>query len=226
MRHIILLFFAISLFACSNDTTNSTNTDIKQYADYYVRYLAGENQLKAEAVFKKGTDSSKAISVQPEGSIFLNQQKLKSFFLSKKNIRFQYEGDKILGDDYIFRFVKDDNTTIDYDAGLKDIKSFSISGIASKSKGITISWEGSPLSDREEIVVLITDEKNKAATQTFQSSPNNAVTISADKLNKLSTGKGFVYLVRKNFGKEKIQDLNIKSAAEYYTDKIDLEIIE
>lgn len=226
MKYIIFFFFAISLFACSNDTSNSTNTDIKQYADYYIRYLAGEKQLKAEAVFKKGTNPSKAIVSQPEGSIFLNQQKLKGLFMSKSNIRFQYEGTNQLGKDYVFRFVKDDNTKIDFDAGLNAITNFSIKGAASKSKGITINWEGGPLSEREELVVLITDEKNKAATQTFKASPNNSVSLGADKLTKLTTGKGFVYMVRKNFGEEKIQDLYIKSAAEYYTDKIDLDIVK
>ena len=75
--------------------------------------------------------------------------------------------------------------------------------------------------------MLFNDENNKAYTVELRGPTNSKeIPITAAQLEKLPIGKGQLYLVKKKLETTTTETIRITAAAEYYTDTIEIEIVE
>ncbi len=228
MRYLLVCFLFFSMISCQQDSAKSSNNDVKLFADFYVRYLQNEQQLKAEAIFKRGLDKEKANKIELEGDVKFDGQLLNPIKLNNSIFRYQLESKRAFKENTIFKIEHDKGTTTEHSIGMSPIGKFSLeNGSASKKNGFLLAWDGANLTDKERLLVLVTDKNNKAHSISINGpSKNQQARIKGVDLQPLATGAGYIYLVKKTSNTVTKDDMIISSLAEYYTDRILIEILE
>jgi len=234
MRNLLITFLLLGLMSCSCGLEKPDEQAIpearhKLYVDYYLRYLQSEKQLKVEASFREGIHIDSAKNIEPEGSVFLENIQLLPYRISSDNLRYQKEFNRVFEDEYNFKFVDDkEQSIINHPIQISSIDNFSIEeNTGSKSTGFNITWEGDTLQENEELLVLLTDSKNKASSYIMEGpSSKKSCTFPTTRMDGLNTGKGFLYLVKKQKSFVEKEEMSIKTLAEFYSDKVDINITE
>ncbi len=222
-----LFFSIIFLSACQPDSRPTQIEDKKiTFANFYLRYLQTEKKVKGEAYFRKGADPVQGTAIDyPNGVFFDGGSMEMKKAVGRKLYRAQRSAD--FKSTYQFEMNPKGTDSYKYDLNINPIFNFKIKNGVSKSKGIQLTWEGSNLNNEEELVLLFTDNQNRAFNIDIQgptSSPE--VFIDSEKLTKMKYGKGSLYLVRKFKSKEKKSGLHLNAISEYYTSSIDIQVIE
>ena len=223
-----VLFFIIFLItSCQPDSKTAQSENKKTtYANLYLRYLQTEKKVKGEAFFKIGESAQKGKAHEyPKGVFFdggnMNMKKAvgRKLYRSERNSEFKSS--------YEFEMNPKGDGAYNYNLKINPIASFKIENGVSKSKGIQLSWEGSNLSKDEELVLLFTDNMNRAFNLNIQG-PTNSPTIAVgkEKLTNMKYGKGALYLVRKYKAEQKKDGIQINAVSEFYTNSIEIEVIE
>ncbi len=220
----IFLFFTIlvALFACSNEQKSKSEELL--FAEYYLRYLESEGEMKAEATFAKGKDKKSARKTDLEGTITINGMGLDPIKIDGKTLRYQQVLKAKFKDNYTFQFIDDLDQKTDHAIRLAPINKFTIkSNTVSKIQGFTLEWVGSPLEKNEQLLVMITDKNGKAHSVTFNgATTTSSVQIPSSELTPLSEGEGYIYLVKKQAGNSNSDKMHILSEMEYYSDKLEV----
>ena len=130
----------------------------------------------------------------------------------------------------IFRFVNDKGQQEEDHIKIPGIESFSITSPIDRTKDNLLSWKGDPLGNRESIILLFTDGRNRTTSMVLNGpSSSPQLSLPAIKLKGLQSGENSLYLVRKN---RAIDNLNVKdpevrqisTVTEYYTKSIAVEV--
>ena len=226
MSHIIRLFLLLvcgTAIHCQSPVNNQKQT---LFADYYVRYLQAEKQLRAEATFMTGDSLQNAESTRFKAVFFQGGA------MDERNLRergIKYRSDR--NGDYTspFEFKLDQESG---DAGIQSfnmspVESFQFESDVSLSNKNQIVWTGEKLNDQESLVIMFTDKNNKASFVNISGPTNSpAAEFMPAPLESLTSGPGTVYLVKKQISQKVSSTQQISATIEYYTAAIPIEITE
>ena len=217
--------FLIFLFACLQFNCSSEKQAPQQslYANFEIRYLKPERHLRAQASFAKGDSINRKPISFP--TVHFEERAMDLKKLSNKVPRYQAEQHTDYQSSFSFRMIDENNKEINYDLQMSPIDSFQIDGPIQKSKELKLNWYGAPLKENESLILLFTDQDNKASSQNINGPTEKAeLSIPAPKLSKLSPGKGQLYLVKKQINFHNDQNSKFRSLIEFYTNSIDIEV--
>lgn len=225
-----LIFACLLLGLC----TTCKNAAIEQeekpphwFAKYYVRYLQTERQLKAHASFLEGDSIKNAEPKRFRGGVSFQGKKMQFRDLQGKLYRYLLNEQTDYNETFLFRHRDDNGDYWEYTMRMHPIEDFFVKDKISKSKGMTIVADGAILQSNESLVLLFSDERNRATTLTIEG-PSKTIELSIppEQLGDLSVGKGKLYLVKKQFNEDQEEQLNASSSIEFYTKSIDIEVLE
>lgn len=223
----LLLALAIIAFACRNNEPEKVKSDL--YGDFFVRYLGPEQELKAYASFSQGDSVQNSVPIEMPGGVSFQGSGMEARNLQGQQIRYAYQSQTTYKAPYTFKTQTPGGQPLEHTIAMNGIGKFSIEeGVISKSKGMTLVIEQGTLEKGESIVMLFTVPATGASYTVIAAGPhpNNIHVIPATTIPALPKGKVQLYLVKKQ---EAIADsplANITASAEYYSDMIEVEVVD
>lgn len=185
-------------------------------AEYFVRYLEGEQTVKADARIYAGTD---AASVKPVACESMHFREYEMKANSKLGNLYQYEAKMPFAAKCAFEFqLTTTKKPQAFSYEMTPVPSFSVSDSLGLPKGLFLTWEGTPLVLGESIVLIFEqDDRSTAEATVTGPTPGNSVAIPRIQLKGISPGTWAVYLVRKRNVVLVEEDHSITAEAAYYT---------
>ena len=225
-----ILFFGIITFlmSCQTEAPKEEKSDKSKpstFANFYVRFFQTQNKTEATAIFQNGMTQQQAKSLKIEKGVFFHNGNMVERNIPTIGTRYQafYHGP--FSETYKFQFEDPLKGKTDHIVEVNSISDFSFKGEISKSKGATLTWDGSPLNKNEAIVFLIQDAKNKSRSFELKGRTNaSKINIASKHLSKLELGAAKIYLVRKRSEVEQKPNLVILAETEYYTNEKEFRI--
>jgi len=220
---IILLFF---LPSCQSDDPDTTNiqSDSTIYTDYFVRYMAEDNQLKGTASFLEGDTITNVSPLKFEGGVSFHGSGMEMKNIQNKVFRYVQARKADYADSFKFHH-KYKGKSIDYEISMSPIEDFYVKGDVSMTQGMIIVVVGKALNAGESYVFLVSDVKNKAVSYTVRG-PESKLEFKfpTTELAKLETGEGQLYIVKKQTKFSKDKENDIRAEIEYYSKPLTIEI--
>lgn len=190
----------------------------KVFADFFIRYLAPEQQMRGQVSFWEGLSWDNLKPLEPSGIVSFENHQMKSSRLPGDQIRFS---ETFLGDyeeALAFRFRNKDGRYLQYELKMTPVRDFFVKGKISKSTGATFVINGGIMSQEESLVFMFSDGRQLATAITLDGPTTDIeITIPPEKLQGLSIGPGQLYLVKKQQRTESHPNLELIAAIEYYT---------
>lgn len=224
-----LFYFAAILFIVSGCQTDTPQRQVKSekkvFARYYVKYSQNDRLYKAYASFSLGDSSINAIATEMAAVSFQGgnmEQKTQP----RNDLSYVTERSGEYQPNLKFKYTDSEEKKHPLDLSFKSINSFLIKNKSiSQSKGLTLVWDGSALEQEESLLLLFSDQENKAASTTIKGpSRTTEVNIPGNFLKELKPGKGNLFLVRKKKGEKKEGLIHYQYDLEYYTSPLEIEI--
>ncbi len=214
----------IFLTACQ-PATKKEKKEPNTYAKFVVQYRQNDRLFIAEASYAIGDSLANAqaaemSSVNFQGSpMDLNNSARKSlFYKTERQSNFQ----NLLK----FKTTAPSGKKMTTDFQFEAIESFLVKDQISKEKGLTIVWKGLPLGEEENLLILLSDQDNKAASSTILGPTARAeIQIEGTFFKDLKTGSGNLFLVRKKKGEKTEGQSMIQYDLNYYTIPLKIEIL-
>ena len=188
------------------------------YGELYVRYLASERQLKAEASFLEGDSLADARPVSFEQGISFLGSGMVPRSLPGEVTRYQYQEKLDYPESFRFGLIPPQGERVEVEFSMEPLGDFTIDGEVSKTSGFTLRAQGSTLSDEESLILLFSDANNKANTIILKG-PSEKIqhTFLGKQLSGFALGKHQLYLVKKRQSTLENDWLSANAVIEYYT---------
>jgi len=199
------------------------------YADFFVRYLETEEQLKAHASFYEGDTLTTSRSVTFDNEVtFQNNAMQPRQIPEDRSFRYVYNGTGDYSNSFTFKFPKSGLGKEEYTVSMSPIEDFAVkNGAVSLSEGMVLEIQGEPFQANESLVLLFTGENNVSAAAEFAGPFDVAeLNVPAVQLLGVEPGKNALYLVKKQVNAEKIGSMDVTSSVEFYSKIIDVEVME
>jgi hypothetical protein len=197
-----------------------------QIADYFVRYLAAERQLKAYASFFEGDSLRTATTRKIQGIVTFQGATMEKRELGKQGIRYTITRTADYDQPFRFTHQNDDGERIERAFSMPPLNDFFFEGNISRQQGATLVIKGASLGASESLVLLFTDAKSRAYTITLSGlNPENRYSLSPEQLADLPVGSNQLYLVKKKLEVRENNRQTTLVAIEYYTKTVQVEIL-
>lgn len=221
------LFVCLIIFSQSCNQQENPITQPSVFEDYFVRYLAPEQKLKAQAIFALGDSISVAVPFVPFGGVAFMSSGMEMKKINEQMIRYSSETSAEYQNVFKFRYKNPAGDFAPYEISMTPIEDFFIKSKVSKSSGLDLVINGGLLSPQESLVFLFSDQNNVAASYTL-SGPTKDIEfhLPPNSLKNLTPGNGKLYLVKKIIKNESLDHRQIHAEIEYYTRDIGIEINE
>lgn len=219
----VLLIFAAIIVSCQQETQKAVETT---NAEIYIRYLADKKELSAEAtLFMKG-DSGNTI-LRFDNVTFANRP-MKGKSLNTNHTRYRIDLEKhTLAPKYEIRFWNKEQQPKSIAIKLSKVDSFSFSKIIKKGEGASLKIAGNSLSANEKISFIFTNEKNETAELKLGNiSIEKPISLNKEQLSMLPVGNNEVYLIRTQIFEQKAEGSNTKGILQFFSQSIDIEVVE
>jgi len=224
MRNILLLFLFPFLSNCKSEPSVKQMPQL--FADYYVRYLQTERQIKAHAAFYEGDSIRTTRPVQFSTDVIFQGNVMEPRQLSASTIRYIYNG----GGDYapggfVFQHPDLSGKTQQRVLKMSPIENFAINGTAVRSQGITLDIQTAPFQASESLVLFFTNVRtNQAFSLEYKGLIDLPLKILPGELQNLQAGKYSLYLVKKQTVTEKSGSTDITAQVEFYSKPIEVKL--
>lgn len=198
------------------------------FAEFFVRYLQAEQELKAHASFFEGDTIRSAVPKAFANGVAFQGNSMEARNIPGGTIRYTFEQRSGYADAFRFSFQDDLGQKRETAVAMVPIDSFAVQGgQASLRSGMSLYARGGRLGQDESMVLLFSDENNQASTILLTGpSAGEEYRIPAAKLETLSPGRHGLYLVKKKRIAEKGDTLSVMADIEYYTHTIELEVVD
>ena len=222
MKSAFLFFsfcFILFLPACKNSDNGSTAkiSSSTLFAEYYIRYLEEEGQLRAQVSYLEGDSLANAKSAKLN-SVFFQGGAMEKRKLGVKGLRYRAERVMKYTPPFNFTYNPENGEASQHNLTMAPIIDFTLVGQLSRSGQTTLQWEGPPLKEQEAMVLIFTDQKNQTAAIDIKGpSEENQVIIKGKDIQKLSPGEIKFYLVKKKKTEEQDNSTVNSSTIEFYT---------
>lgn len=228
MKFKSILFFyccvGFLFLACKN--VPNQDAPVHLYTDYYVRFLASTQQLKAEAQFTEGIEPQTAQFKTIEGGVLFQEKKMEIQLLKKNLPRYIYTDTMTFPSEIYFQYGSDHNLHRE-NLSMHPIERYKIKGSANKESGLTLITNSNLLKGNESLVVLLADANNKAASFTINGPVSDTIhQIPQDPFQGLQVGPGSLYLVKRMKKTMEQAHQTVTATLEYYTDTLRIQIQE
>ncbi|MCO6479762.1 MAG: hypothetical protein J5I94_24205 [Phaeodactylibacter sp.] len=228
-KYTLYIIMAATAFlgACRDEAPREAPKHL--FGEFFVRYLQAERELKAHASFFEGDTIETAVAKAFAGGASFQDTDMEARNLPGGTIRYTFEKAGMeYADTFRFRFRDDFGQRQEILAAMAPIDTFTIrDGRASRSAGMHLYARGGKLGRGESMVLLFNDENNKAATIMLTGpSAGEEYRIPAAKVETLSPGKNTLYLVKKKRVVERGDSLSTLADIEFYTNTIEVEVVE
>lgn len=232
MRKLLhLLLFVILLAACHRDKSNA-NTDTTNdhtntfFAQYYVRYLQEERQIKAHVAFFEGDSLPTARPVQFQGDVIFQGQPMQPRQLPPRTIRYLYNG---VGDyalnSFIFQYQDNSGKTRQQMLQMAPIESFSVNIEASRSRGMELTVQTAPFQTDESLVLFFTNlTDHQSYTIEYKGLIDNPLLITPQEMGNITPGKYLLYLIKRQRMTNRSERTEITTEIEFYSKTIEIQI--
>ena len=226
-KYFPLICLGLTAFTFSCNNIEPSKEDPFLLAEYFVRYLKPQKQVKAYVSFFEGDSLETAHPKTFFGGVTFQGRSMTPKDLASKAVRYTLTGTGEYEKSFQFRYRDDSNEEQIHVVGMTPIEEFLVQGEISKSDGMTLIVQGGLLEKDESLVLLFNDEQNRASTVTVQG-PSNSIEhfIPRTNLANLSLGKGKLYLVKKKEEVVEEKRQRILSAIEFYSETIEIEVKE
>ncbi|HMN91337.1 MAG TPA: hypothetical protein PKD70_14750 [Saprospiraceae bacterium] len=217
-----LVVFAV---ACRNDSYNKSTEQL--FADFSVRYLEGEKQIRALASFMQGDSLPTARNFAPQGGVSFQGLPMEQREFPKGGVRYTYKGTANYAPNFLFTFKDAKGNIQQQGLTMSPIRNFSVRGIASRAKGITLELDAEPIADDESLLLLFTDEQNRSASILLPGPfPTGSILVPKSYLQGVFPGKNQFYIVRRRTLPNRRIGLDVKSNVEFYSKTISVDIVD
>jgi len=209
----------VLLLACNNSPVESASkaSTSTLFAEYYIRYLEEEGQLRAQVSYLEGDSLSNAQPIALS-SVFFQGGAMEMRKLNAKSIRYRSERVMPYTPPFNFTYNLKEGAAAQHDLIMDPILDFSLEGDLRHSGQTVLQWEGKPLKAEEAIVLIFTDQKNQtSAINVVGPSKDTRVVIRGEDLKKLTPGEIKFYLVKKKKTQEQSENTVNSSTVEFYT---------
>lgn len=226
---IIACFSVLFILSCQTDSKPDVPKKAKKiHAKYYVRYLQAEKELKAEVSFKEGDSLATARSIVLTNVTFENAPMKVQDLGKVHGVRYASRKTGLYRDQYQFNYTSDQFGSLGHSIKMAPITDFSFrEKKIKKGSGALLSWDGPPLEDNQELILLFTDEQKKAfPIQVNGPTQKSEVFLPSKKTALLSAGKGQLMLVKKQLSKSTEDNFSKISEMEFYSKNLDIEVVE
>lgn len=221
-----LILVNICLLACNSDSHDSASSE-KMMSDYYIRYLASEKQIKAEASFSKADTSQNFMPYKVEGDVKFQGKNMGHRELPDKTIRYNFENYIEYPSKFTFEFRNSSGKNQKQVLELPPLVNFAIQGDVSQKNGGILSLEDNEFQDGESIVMLLSDLRTNTITIEFNlTAESSSLEIPSARLLELEPGAIRMYLVRKKIQTIEEKAMVINSTIEYYSKDSGFVLIE
>lgn len=224
----ILPFLCLfALLGCKNSPIEPLEKPPHWFADYYVRYLQTERQLKAHASFMEGDSLKNAEPKKFRSGVSFQGKRMELRNLNNKVFRYLLNEETNYSDAYLFRHRDEDGNYWEYTIKMNPIGDFFVKDEISKSQGMTLIVNGGILQSNEQLVLLFSDYNNRATNITINGPTKDIeFELTPDQLQDLEIGSGQLYLVKKQYNEDQEERLSATASIEFYTRSIEIEVLE
>lgn len=196
------------------------------FEDYFIRYIAPDQAVKAQAIFAKGDSLKNARPLSFAGGVAFIGSGMSMRQINDNLIRYSVDRQIEYANEFRFSYKSEDGTVNTFNTGMTPIEDFFLKSNLSKANGMDIVINGGLLTKDESLVFIFSDVNSVAASHTLTGPTKNIeFHLSPDQIQKLSPGPGKLYLVKKTSKNETIENREIHVEIEYYTKDIEIEII-
>ncbi|MCB0547403.1 MAG: hypothetical protein KDD19_07415 [Phaeodactylibacter sp.] len=225
---MILLAAGVALLSGCREAPTQEGKLPHHFAEFFVRYLQGEKELKAHASFFEGDSIATAVPKAFAGGAAFQGNSMEARNLPGGTIRYSYEQRSDYADSFKFGFQDDFGQKREISIAMAPVDSFAVQGgQASRSTGMSLYARGGKLTQGESMVLLFNDEENKASTIMLTGpSAGELYSIPAAKVEALRPGQYTLYLVKKKRVAEPGDSLSFLADIEFYTSTIEVEVVE
>lgn len=221
----ITLFISICLAACNSEPAKTTPSK-KLFANFYIRYLQPEKQVKAEANFLRGDSIKNAKALRIDGGVSFQNSGMGQRKLPNGTIRYNYENFFDYPTDFVFGFKDLNGEPQKQTLTLPPLGAFSTSEV-SQSKGGKLILENDVLTNEESLVCLMSDSNEQTVSFAIEAaSKGSEFVIPTEKLSKLALGSIKLYLVRKKVEKVSNPGYSYTSTIEYYSNEYNFDLLK
>lgn len=224
-----LMFLSLSalLFSCASNETAKSDTVSQEeiYQSYSIDYDASSNELDAHATFRFGGSHGTTLSFVSPAKVILNGKKMPEEHSSFSGTYYKINKRDELARSYTFVYTNNDNKTFENSINISPVEVGTYDKTIRKSEPFTVSWEGSPISDNEEVTLLIegSDHTNRSVSTEVVGS--TSITANPGLLEGLNPGPANIYLKRsKSFALEEGTHLGGRINAEYTSKKAGVKV--
>lgn len=216
-----ICLLAGALFSCG--APQAEEAPPHRIADFFIRYLAAEQQLKAYASFYEGDSLPTATPLAMAGGVQFIGNPMEKRTLPEFGIRYTATRTGNYRDQFGFTFTDDTGHLEEYVLSMTPVDSFAFQAAPSKSRGATLLVENGALKAGETLILFFSTPDNKAHTIEF-AGPTTAAgyPLTPDQLMELPAGPLQLYLVKKMAAVEESPEATVVKAMEYYTRAIDI----
>jgi hypothetical protein len=229
IRRLYWILSLCLIFSSCRDTERppASTERSKTFAEFFVRYLAPEQQLLGQASFWEGVSWEVLDPIAPSGIVSFENAKMKPARLPGDQIRFSETLTKTYEESLAFRFRNQDGRYLQYELKMTPLRDFFVKGSISKSEGATFVINGGIMTESEQLVFMFSDARQRATAITLEGPTSDIeITIPPEQLQDLRPGPGQLYLVKKQQRAETHPDLELVAAVEYYTGQREIEVVE
>lgn len=229
LNYSIIAVLLLSFWTCKSDNTPDTPKTAKHiFVNHYVRYLQSEHELKAEVTFKEGDTLASARSIVLADVNFEDTPMTAQNLGKNYGIRYSFRKKGPFKEQYQFNYTGNNIERQVHTVKMSPITEFLIKeGKVNKNSGATVVWNGEALGSNQAMVLLFTDVENKAIpVQVKGPTERSEIFLPAEKLKNLSSGKGQLMIVKKQFSNLREKSFTKTSEMEFYTDNLDIEVMD
>ncbi len=219
MRYTVIIYsmlLGILFFACKQETS-STKSAKRYVADFYVRYLEEERNLKATASFFEKTDTSRLLLPwSPEKNVLFQASSMEKRTIQNGVVRYIKESSGLsFMAPFQFSFADGRQKVV---LQMDPIGLLTLEKAPSKKTGIQLTVEQGQLKESESMVFLFSDADNRAYSHTIDGPhPENTYSLSEDDIAEWPSGEGQLYLIKKKQKTEESGNWMYQTQIEFYS---------
>lgn len=216
---LVLLVFA----ACNKDkagagSENAKPADTIDFAQFYVRFLETENQIKANVSFYTGDSLETARPLELPGTVQFQNNSMTINTLERVK-RYVYNStSEYAATGFTFSYKDFSGNAQQHQIQLAPIQDFTIQ-TADKNE-LILKITGAPFDTLETLVILLTNAKNQTFSAELQVPPSNEIALPQELREQVSPNNNALYLVKKKTVESTQGKTQVTSSIEYYTKSI------
>ena len=195
MNKVFLFSIMIVLLGCGE------TAEKQLLGDFFIRYLEEDGSIKAQAKFKELSNDKEEWFYPSTGVSFMD------FPMELKKMNgvtddfYEYIGKKRVESEMLFKFLNGKEEQIKQKTSYEKLRNFNIKeGKIEIDSGFTLVWEGIPLLDKDELLMMVEGENGEVQKISYSGATKSTELIYvSDQVQNFPKGKVKISLMRLHY---------------------------